>query len=127
MENLTDKQIKFIDTYLNTSTITETCKKLKISRTTAYNYLNDEQVKAEISKRKSELINDTTYYLQSNLRTCSEVLMDIIQSEESSPQVKINAINSMFNNCNKMTETNDILVKLTDIEQKLAEREADIV
>ena len=123
MEELTDKQIKFIDAYLKTMNMTETCKSLKISRNTAYNYLKDDRVKAEISKRRTELIGNTTLFLQDNLKECSSILMDIIRDKNSSPQVKINAINSIFNNCNKLTETNDILTKLADIEERLAEQE----
>ena len=123
MEELTDKQIKFIDAYLKTKNMTETCKSLNISRNTAYNYLKDDRVKAEISKRRTELIGNTTLFLQDNLKECSSILMDIIRDKNSSPQVKINAINSIFNNCNKLTETNDILTKLADIEERLAEQE----
>ena len=122
MEELTDKQIKFIDAYLKTKNMTETCKSLNISRNTAYNYLKDDRVKAEISKRRTELIGNTTLFLQDNLKECSSILMDIIRDKNSSPQVKINAINSIFNNCNKLTETNDILTKLADIEERLAEQ-----
>ena len=35
MDELTDKHSKFIDTYLNSKSITETCKKLNIARSTA--------------------------------------------------------------------------------------------
>ena len=121
--DLTDKQIQFIDTYISSKNMTETCKKLDISRNTAYNYLKDDKVKAELDKRRSELISDTTLYLKESLKECSKMLMDIVKSPNTSPQVKINAINSIFNNCNKLTETNDIMTKLAEIEQRLAEQE----
>lgn len=123
MDKLDDKYIKFIDTYLNSKNLTETCKKIDITRSTAYRYLKEDIVKAEIDKRRSELISDTTLYLQDSLQECSKVLMDIIKDTKASPQVKINAINSIFSNCNKLTETNNILTKLVDIEERLAERE----
>lgn len=123
MDELNDKQSKFIDTYFSSKNMTDTCKKLKISRNTAYNYLKDENVKAEINKRRGELIGDTTLYLQDKLKECSQALMDIVRSTTASPQVKINAINSIFSNCNKLTETNDILTKLAEIEERLAEQE----
>ena len=123
MDELEDKYIKFIDTYLNSKSITETCKKLNIARSTAYGYLREDKVKAEIDKRRSEFISDTTLYLQDSLQECSKVLMDIVKDPKVSPQIKINAINSIFSNCNKLTETNDILTKLADIEQRLAEQE----
>jgi len=123
MEELTDKQNNFIDTYLNSKNMTETCKKLNITRSTAYRYLKEDIVKAEIDKRRSELISNTTLFLQDSLQECSKTLMDIIKDQNTSPQVKINAINSIFNNCNKLTETNDILTKLADIEERLANQE----
>lgn len=123
MDELDTKHLKFIDTYLNSKNITETCKTLKISRNTAYEYLKDERVKAEIDKRRGELINDTTLYLQNSLQECSKVLMDIIKDPNTAPQIKINAINSIFSNCNKLTETNDIMTKLAEVEQRLAEQE----
>ena len=124
--DLTDKQIKFIDTYLSSKNMTETCKKLKISRNTAYVYMRDSKVKAELDKRRGDLINDTTLYLQDSLKECSKVLMDIVNSPTASPQVKINAINSIFSNCNKLTETNEIMTKLAEIEQRLAEQEDNL-
>ena len=64
MDELEHKYIKFIDTYLSSKNLTETCKKIKITRSTAYRYLKEDIVKAEIDKRRGELINDTTLYLQ---------------------------------------------------------------
>ena len=119
MVELNDKNSKFIDTYLSSKNMTETCKKLDITRSTAYRYLKEDIVKAEIDKRRGELINDTTLYLQGSLQECSKILMDIIKDPKTSPQVKINAINSIFSNCNKLTETNDILVKIASIEERL--------
>lgn len=125
MENLTDKHLRFIDSYLSNKNMTETCKDLKISRNTAYTYLKDENVKAEITKRRNEVVNETNLFLQDNLKECSKILMEIVKSQNTSPQVKISAINSMFNNWNKITESNEILVKLADIEEKLAEQEQE--
>lgn len=123
MSDLTDKEIKFIDAYLSNKNMTNTCKALKISRNTGYTYYNDARIRAEIDKRKLNILSDTTIYLQSSLEECSKILMDIINSPNTSPQVKINAINSIFNNCNKLTEQSDILNRLSRIEEQLQEQE----
>lgn len=123
-QELTDKQVKFIDAYLSSKSITETCKKLNISRSNAYKqYLNDPNIKAEISKRRSELLSDTTLYLQDKLQECSKVLIDIVKDKKTPPQVKINAINSVFNNYVKLAETTDILTRLEELEQKILSQE----
>ena len=118
---MNDKQIKFIETYLQSKNITETCKTLDISRNTAYTYLQDKDIKAEINQRRNEMLSNATIYLQDQLQACSGVLMDIINEETAPYQVKVNAINSVFNNCNKLTETTDIITRLNDIERRLVE------
>lgn len=125
MGDLTDKEIKFIDAYMTNKNMTETCKSLKISRNTGYTYFNDARVKAEINRRKASLINETTLYLQDSLKECSDMLMTIVKSTNTTAQVKINAINCIFNNCNKLTETSDIITRLADIEEKLAQQEGN--
>lgn len=121
---LTDKQLKFIDAYLTSKNIKEVCDKLKISRSNAYQqYLSDPVIKEEISRRRNEILNDTTLYLQDKLQECSKVLMDIVKNKDTAPQVKINAVNSIFNNYIKLAETTDILNRLEELEQKVLSQE----
>lgn len=123
MQDLSDKQLAFIDAYLSESDINKVCKKLDITRPTYYKYLNDDAVKKEIYKIRLATIENTARYLQDNLDLCSKELIDIIKSKEIAPQIKINAINSVFNNCNKLTEQIDIISKLESIEQRLSNTE----
>lgn len=123
MDNLNDKQLAFIDAYLSENDINKVCKKLNITRPTYYKYLNDDAIKQEISKIRLATIENTARFLQDNLSLCSQELVKIIKSEDATPQIKINAINSIFNNCNKLTEQVDIINKLENIEQRLQEQE----
>ena len=120
---LNDKQLAFIDAYISEQDINKVCKKLDITRPTYYKYLNDDAVKQELYKIRLETIENTTRFLQDNLRLCSLELINIIKSEDTAPQIKINAINSVFSNCSKLTEQVDILSKLSDIEQRLSIQE----
>ena len=123
MQELTDKHYKFIDTYLSTKDMTECCKKCDISRNTGYNYLKIDAVKQEIDSRRTQLMQDTTIFMQRALQDSSRVLIDIINDSQVPASVRVSAINSLFANCNKLTEQTDILVKLADIEQRLDEKE----
>ena len=125
-DRLNDKQLAFIDAYLSENDINKVCKKLNITRPTYYKYLNDDAVKQEISKIRLANIENTARYLQDSLSLCSQELVKIIKSDDVSPQIKINAINSIFNNCNKLTEQVDIINKLENIEQRLSEQEDKI-
>lgn len=122
-QDLNDKQLAFIDAYISEQDINKVCKKLSITRPTYYKYLNDDAVKQEIYKIRLATLENTTRFLQDNLSYCSQELISIIKSKDTAPQIKINAINSVFNNCNKLTEQVDILSKLEDIEQRLADAE----
>lgn len=115
---INEKQSKFIEAYLNSNSITEAVSKCNISRKTAYNYLNNTEVKEEIQKRKTELMQDTTLFMQSNLQKASKVLMDIINDENTPQSVKVQAINSLFSNCNKLVENTDILERIKELEAK---------
>ena len=120
---LTPLQENFINAYVETSNISEASKRAKISRNTAYTYLKDEAVKKSILQRKTELLQNTSLYLQKNIFACSQELMKIIQSDDTLASVKIQAINSVFNNCKNLTEITDIETRLADIEAKLNVRE----
>lgn len=122
-DKLNDKQLAFIDAYLSEQDINKVCKKLNITRPTYYKYLNDEDIKQEISKIRLATIENTARFLQDNLGLCSQELVKIIKSDDVAPQIKINAINSLFNNSNKLTEQVDIMRKLESIEQRLSEQE----
>ena len=121
--NLNDKQLKFIDAYFKEQSIDKVCKKLGITRATYYNYLSDNDVKQEIFNIRCNMLSDTTHYMQSCLYKCSKELMSIIEDKTTPKQTKINAISSMFNNSNKLTEQVDILNKISDIEQRLKDAE----
>lgn len=123
MQDLSDKQLAFIDAYLSEQDINKVCKKLNITRPTYYKYLNDDAVKQEISKIRLANIEKTARYLQDNLSLCSQELVNIIKSKDTAPQIKINAINSIFNNCSKLTEQVDIINELDKINQRLQEQE----
>ena len=123
MQDLTDKQLKFIDIYLKSKNITETCKTLNISRNTAYDYLKEPAVKQELDSRRIQCLNDTSLYLQEQLLNSCKVLVDIANDTTAPAPARVSAVNSLFSNSMKLTENLDIMTKLADIEQKLAEQE----
>ena len=117
------KQLMFLSALLTTTTISEAAKSAGISRQTAYRYLNDEEFKQELNKAKAECMSDTIRYLQGKLTECSEELMKIVKGPETADQVRINAINSVFQNCKSLTDTCEIEERMRQIEEMLQERE----
>lgn len=119
---LNKKKISFLNALLTESTITKASKKAGITRKTAYSYMQDEEFKEALDNAKSECIADTVRFMQGNLALCNEALIDIIKDPKTSPQIKINAINTIYSTCGKMTELNDIDTKLNKIESFINEQ-----
>jgi len=122
LDNLNDKQLKFINAYFKYNDIKDVCNSLNITRPTYYKYLKDADIKDAITTQRLEIMQGATKNLQNNLSLCSDELIKIIKSEDTPPQIKINAINSVFNNCNKLTEQLNILVEIENIKEKLEDK-----
>lgn len=111
------KKTKFLQALLSESTVTKAAEKAGISRSSAHKYLNDENFRNELERRKTECIDDTIRYLQGKLALCGEVLVSIIEDPNAADQVKINAINTIYSNCKSMTETAEIVAMAPQVAQ----------
>ena len=119
VDRMNKKQLSFLQALLTESTIAAASKKANISRNTAYRYLNDPEFKQNLNKAKSECISDTIRYLQGNLTACSEELMKIVKHPLTADQVRINAINTVFQNCKSLIDTCEIEERMRQIEELL--------
>lgn len=116
------KQMDFLKALMTETTIVKATEKARISRSTAYRYLNDVEFKQELNKAKVECISDTIRYLQGNLTACSEELMKIVKNPKTADQVRINAINTVFQNCKSLIDTCEVEERMRQIEEMLQER-----
>ena len=120
------KQSNFIEFYIkNNGNITATCKELKITRQTAYEYLKNKEIQKEIEKKQNETIEEIAFKMQNNLTKAIDELMRIIENKNTNDNVKINAINSLFNNWNKVFNDREIMQKIKDLEEKITNIETN--
>lgn len=119
---MTTRQVRFLKAMLEESTITKAAEKAGISRKTADNYLNNQDFQRELNKKKTECINDTVRFLQGKLSFCNETLIAIIENPETSQQVKINAINTIYTNCKSLMETSEVITRLEQLEELIESR-----
>ena len=116
---ITEKQERFIETYLQSKTISETIRKLGISRKTAYTYLDNKEVQNIIRDRKMEILKDTTLYMENNLKQASEQLIQIINDKKTPQSVKVQAINSLFSNYQRLFENIEVETQIDEIKEQL--------
>ena len=114
---MNNRKNKFLVALLEESSITKAAEKAGISRPTAYKFLKEPDFQAELSERKSETIDGCIRYLQGKLALCNETLISIIEDPTTAPQVKINAINSVFATVKAMTETAELLEMSEKVER----------
>lgn len=93
-----------------------------LSRSTVQRYRGDPEFQQLLTERKTEFIKTAVNRMQAFMVEGVEVLEGIIRDNETSPQVKINAIQIMFNQCKTWTETADILERLKMLEDAESER-----
>ena len=116
---ITEKQERFIETYLQSKTISETIRKLGISRKTAYSYLDNKEIQTIIRDRKMEILKDTTLYMENNLKQASEQLIQIINDKKTPQSVKVQAINSLFSNYQRLFENIEVETQIDGIKEQL--------
>ena len=117
------KQIAFLQALLTEPNIAKATETAGISRSTAYRYLNDPEFKKELSKAKAECIGDTIRYLQGRYTRCAQHLIRIIEKPDTADQVRINAINTVFQNCKNLIDSCEIEERMQQIEDMLQGRE----
>ena len=108
-----------LNALLSCSTVREAAASTGISESTVYTWLNKSDFKAELDRRRSELVIDTKNYLQSRLLETSKVVFSIMNDTEVSPQTRLNAASEAFRNTLKLIEQADILDRLTALEEAL--------
>lgn len=122
---MTTKQIKFLSALLQSGKVTEAIKACGISNSTAYRWIEEPEFKAELQKRKTEMLNEVSVKMQFGFSDAVENLLQIIRNPDSSDQVKINAIDCLFRNARPIIEEVDILNRLQAVEESLKEGETD--
>lgn len=120
---MTGKQLNFLVCLLQNSSVAKAIKESGIPKSTGYKWMKDEEFKKELTTRKKEILSSVAGYLQNSLSDCSERLMEIVNSDKTSAQVKINAISLVFQNARAFTEQLDIVERMERIEKALEEKE----
>jgi len=117
---ITDRQLKAIPHIVSCSTYTEGCKKAKINKTTYYKWLKDPEFKAELDKKRNEVVSDAFGILSQGLTKAVENLVELL--DHTDDRLKRMACKDIIEYVLKHKEIEDIDERLTAIEQRLSEQ-----
>lgn len=111
-----------LSAFLKYDKVVDIMTETRLSRSTIQRYRDDPEFQRLLTERKAEYVKAAVNKMQAFLSEGVDVLQDIITDEGTSSQVKVNAIQTLFNQCRSWTETVDILERLKALEDAENER-----
>lgn len=109
---------KVINAFLENDKIVDIMAATGLSRSTIDRYRADPELQRILSERKLAFIESAVTKMQAALSSGVEVLQKIISDEGISPQVRINAISTLFAQCRNWTETADLAKRIEVLEAR---------
>lgn len=94
----------------------------KVSETTIYNRFNDSDFVSRLEEEKSKIFQFATFRIQCLINRQIDILSDIANNTENSPQVRINASETLLRYSVRLTEQMDIKSRLDRLENFLNEQ-----
>ncbi len=108
-----------ISALLTEPTIGKAAEKCGLSQRQIYERMKQPSFRQEYNRAKRQVLESVTNALQSRLTAATETAIQIMQDKETSPQTRLSAANLIFNQCQKLTETVDVLDRLESLEKWL--------
>lgn len=102
---------------LSNVTVKATAKETGISESTIYKYLRDDEFAIKYEKKKLEALEEAVNFFQLNILKVGSTVMEIINDEEASLQVKLNACSVILQNSLKFTNQIEILKRIERLEE----------
>lgn len=116
---LTTKQSLFLVEYAKTDNLTQACKVAKISRTTAYRYLENEDFQLALEQMKTKIVNAAWTKMSSNLERAIDRVVEIINNPNTSPTVVVRATELLSSYSAQHQNGREIIARMDRLEDLL--------
>lgn len=107
---------RIISAFLNNFRMVDVMREAGISKNTAYKYRNDPEFQKVLKERKEAILKAAVNKMQSYLCRDVEILQQIIEDPDTSPQTKVNAIQAIMNQLRDWTTTTDFMKRIEALE-----------
>lgn len=107
---------RIISAFLNNFRMVDVMREAGISKNTAYKYRNDPEFQKVLKERKEAILKAAVNKMQSYLCRDVEILQQIIEDPDTSPQTKVNAIQTIMNQLRDWTTTTDFMKRIEALE-----------
>lgn len=90
-----------------------------ITREQLYRRIRAPAFKDKMREARAEILENATRALQTATSGAVDTMVSIMQDKANSAQVRLNASESIIRNCLRMTEQNEILQRLDELEARM--------
>ena len=105
--------------------IQKTADSLNVSKSTIYRITHEDGFSEDFSKAKQEILQGVCERLTRNLLKAVEVVADIMNNAENSPQIRLNATQQLFNVTLRLTEQCELLERVEKLEKRFDDEQND--
>ena len=117
---LTTKQAKAIPILLSAKSYEQGCKKAKISKTTLYTWMQDEDFALEFYRQRSEIAEAALGMITQNTEKAVKTLVGLLDSKDE--RIKRLTANDLIGHFLKHKELKDLEERIERIEERLENR-----
>jgi len=118
---LTARQVRFLPVLLAKPNYTEACKAGRVSRDTLYEWLKDPAFKAELERRREELVAQGFALLSQNVAKAVETLAGLLDTKDD--RLKRLAARDILDQHVKFRELDELTRRIEAIEERLESRQ----
>ena len=111
-----DLDERVISAFLTNYRAVDIMRETGLSKNMVYKLRNNPDFQKVIRERKDAILKSAVNKMQSYLTKDVEILQEIIENPETSPQVKINGVRVLMEQLRDWTTTTDILNRLEALE-----------
>lgn len=105
-----NREAILISALLTTPSISDVAQKTGFSRSWIYKTMKSDSFQEKMQEARQKAVDDAVSILQGNLAECANTLMDIVRDKNASPQVRVNAVNAVFQNVKGFSKENTSVV-----------------
>ena len=112
---------RFMFAMVTEPTIEKACNVSGISIATGYKYLKEYEFQNALEELKISILEGATNKLRGSLTQCADELLSIALNKDNSPQIRINAIQLVFNIFKQNTEIVDLQKRINELTNEFKE------
>ena len=110
-ETKDNRETQVINAMLLYPSVAQVSKAVNNPTRLIYTMMQNDSFKERLREAREQATAETITYLQGNLSTCAESLMEIVKDKSISPQIRVNAINAVFNNLKILNGDSDKFIQ----------------